>query len=53
MGPQLVNKITILMLPADFSAGQAFSLQAGTPERFEHGMGGGSYHNQDGGQQVF
>ena len=50
---QLVNKITILMLPADFSAGQAFSLQAGTPERFEHGMGGGNYHNRDGGQQVF
>jgi len=32
MSAEFIDQISVLMLPADFAAGEAFTLQAGAPE---------------------
>lgn len=41
MGAEFIDQISVLVLPADFTAGQTFTLQAGTTQGFKHGSGGG------------
>jgi hypothetical protein len=36
MGAHLVKQITLLVLSADFTAGKAFALQAGTTNGLKH-----------------